>query len=134
MFGIFTTIIGIASYVVFIYLGFGIVVANTISHFFAIVFAYITNKIWVFETPSFSVRIVIAEFTKFLSSRIAIYIIDTLLLMALVYVLFYGPLISRIFTSIIVVILNYIASKKIVFGKNRTGNMPIASLGKKDGY
>ena len=114
-FGIGTTIVGFASYSLFIFLGLGVTWANTISHFLAILFSFTANKLWVFKALNFSVKNVAKEFLKFLSSRFVTYVIDMALLIILVDVLLYNPIISRLYTYPIVIILNYLASKKIVF-------------------
>ena len=117
IFGILTTAVGFGAYAIFLHMGLSILVANTISTFIAILFAYATNKIWVFETVAFSVIEVIREFAKFASTRLGSYAVDTLLLILLVEILSYDPMISKAFTSVIVVILNYITSKMLVFNK-----------------
>ena len=117
LFGILTTFVGIFAYWLSISVGTGIVLANTISHIIAVSFAYITNKIWVFKSPDFSSNVVFKEYFMFGSSRIISYVLDTILLVFLVYMLYFDPLISRVFTSVLVIIINYFISKKIVFKK-----------------
>ena len=114
-FGVLTTVISFGLYAVLLYLNFGIVLANTISHVAAILFAYITNKIWVFKALDFSIKMIFKEFFKFLSSRVMTYVIETLLLVILVNLLLYNPILSKAFTSVVIIILNYLLSKKIVF-------------------
>lgn len=115
--GILTTIIGLVIYQIFLNLNFSIVLANTASTLVAILFAYIANKIWVFRSLQFNPKILFKEFFKFLSSRFITYVIDTILLVVLVNMLSYDPLISKISTSVVIIFLNYVASKKIVFKK-----------------
>jgi len=116
IFGVATTVFSFAVYALFLYVvGSGVALANTFSHFFGILFAYVTNKIWVFRALDYSLKNVAKEFPKFLFGRLATYAIETVLLVILVDILFYDPMISKMFTSVIVVILNYLASKKIVF-------------------
>jgi len=117
IFGVLTTAVGFGTYALFLYLGLGVGLSNTLSHFLAIIFAYVTNKIWVFRALDFSGKEVAKEFLKFASSRLVTYVIDTVLLILLVYTLHYDPLLSKVFTSVIVVILNYVASKLMVFRK-----------------
>jgi len=119
IFGVATTIVSFASYILFVrYLDFGIALANTLSHFLAILFAYVTNKIWVFQALDFSAKQITKEFFKFLSGRLATWAIDTLLLLLLVNVLGYDAILSRVFTTVIVVILNYMVSKLLVFKRH----------------
>jgi len=115
IFGVATTVVGFGSYALFLHIGFGVALANTFSHFLAIIFAFVTNKIWVFRALNYSAKNVAKEFFVFLSSRLAALVVETVLLVILVDVLLYDPIISKLVTSVIVVILNYITSKKIVF-------------------
>ena len=115
--GILTTLIGLIVYQIFLNLNFNIVFANTISTLVAILFAYFANKILVFKSLSFNLSALIKEFSKFLASRFITYIIDTVLLVILVSILLFNPLLSKIFTSTIIIFLNYLASKKVVFTK-----------------
>jgi len=115
--GMLTTVVGFVSYSLFLYIGLGVAVSNTISHFLAILFAYVANKIWVFRALDFAVKTVAKEFLKFLSGRFVTYVVDTMLLILLVEVLSYNPLISKLLTSLIVIMLNYLVSRTIVFRK-----------------
>jgi len=116
-FGVLTTIVGFGSYALFLHAGFGVALANTLSHLLAILFAYITNKIWVFQARDFTLRQMGKEFLKFLSSRLLALVIDTALLIVLVDFLHYDPILSKAATTVIVVVLNYFMSKMIVFRK-----------------
>jgi len=115
VFGILTTVVSLGSYALFLHLGIGLVLSNTLSTLLAILFAYVTNKIWVFRALNFGFSAIIIEFIKFLSSRFLTYIVDTIILVFLVELLLIDPMTSKIFTSIVVVILNYVLSKKAVF-------------------
>jgi len=115
IFGVATTIVGFGSYALFVHFGLGVALANTLSHVLGILFAFGTNKVWVFRALDFSAKRVAIEFIKFVSSRLAALVFETLLLVLLVDVLGYHPIVCKVFTSILVVVLNYVASKKIVF-------------------
>jgi len=115
IFGIATTIIGFGTYTLFVYLGLGVALANVLSHVLAILFAFGTNKVWVFRALDFSVKHVALELIKFVSSRLVALGVETVLLVVLVDVLDYDPILSKLGTSVLVVVLNYVASKKLVF-------------------
>ena len=115
IFGLATTIVGFGSYALFVHLGFGVALANVLSHVLGILFAFGTNKVWVFRALDFSAKRVAIEFIKFVSSRIAALVFETLLLVLLVDVWGYDPIVCKIGTSVLVVLLNYVASKKFVF-------------------
>ena len=98
--------------------------ANICSWVCAVLFAFITNKLWVFNSKSWTGAVVFPELTKFLSSRIATGVFEMIAVPALVAVglnqTIFGidGMVSKILVSVVVVILNYILSKLFVF-KNR---------------
>ena len=115
--GVLTTGVGFGSYAAALYAGFGIIAANTFSHVLAVIFAYITNKAFVFRSLDWSIKNILKEFGKFGSARIISYVLETALLVYLVDILGFHALITRMFTMTLVVIGNYIFSKFIVFKK-----------------
>ena len=118
IFGILTTIINIVTYAL-CYDMFNIsnVVSNIIAWILSVLFAFITNKIWVFESKSFDFKIFIKELWNFIVCRLATGALD----LGIMYVgvdLLKGPaLILKIASNIIVIILNYVMSKLFVFKK-----------------
>lgn len=115
IFGVLTTALGFGLYAAFIFLGLGVFWANTLSTAAAVIFAFFTNKLWVFRALNMSAGNMAKEFAKFCAGRLAVYVIDTALLVVLVDVLMFDPILSRAFTMVFVVVANYFASKLIVF-------------------
>ena len=113
--GVLTTLVSLGSFALLLHFGIGLVLSNTLSTFLAILFAYVTNKIWVFRALNYEVGVLFIEFIKFLSSRFLTYLADTILLVFLVDFLSFDPVAAKILTSVVVVILNYFLSKKAVF-------------------
>lgn len=116
IFGILTTIVNIVSFFLFNKL-FNYKLSNIIAFILAIVFAYITNKKYVFESKKEEKTEIIKEFIFFIGSRLFTFVLDMLLMVLFIEVLFIDVLISKIIVNIIVIILNYILSKKLVFKK-----------------
>lgn len=118
IFGVLTTIINIVTYAL-CYDVFNIsnVVSNIIAWVLSVLFAFITNKIWVFESKCFDFKIFIKELWNFIVCRLATGALD----LGIMYVgvdLLKGPaLILKIASNIIVIILNYVMSKLFVFKK-----------------
>lgn len=118
IFGVLTTIISIVSYYI---LGLILnlenniifILVNILSWLIAVTFAYITNKIYVFKSSGKH----FLEFIKFIISRILTLLIEVLGMYILVKVLYFDNMISKIFMQIIVIVLNYIFSKIMVFKK-----------------
>ena len=94
-------------------------VSNILAWAVAVVFAYLTNKPFVFQSKDWSMRTVIPEFAKFLGCRIGSGIIETGLIWFTVDFMMFNGNIMKVLISVLVVILNYISSKWIVFMKKQ---------------
>jgi putative flippase GtrA len=93
------------------------VVATTISWFVSVLFAYLTNKIFVFKSSSFELNVIYYEILRFMSFRITSYILDVLIMIVLIELFILEENRSKIVSNGFVVIMNYFASKYIVFNK-----------------
>ena len=91
--------------------------SNAIAWVAAVAFAYVTNKPFVFKSHDWSVKTVIPELTKFVSCRVGSGLLETAIIFALVDWLGLNGNVIKLATSVLVVILNYIASKLRVFRK-----------------
>ena len=92
-------------------------VSNAIAWAVAVAFAYLTNKPFVFKSRDWSWEVVFPELTKFVSSRVFSGALETGILALTVDFLLWNGLVMKIVTSILVVVLNYVFSKLIVFRK-----------------
>ncbi len=132
IFGVLTTLVSWGSYALFeIILGTVIAnsivlssVANVLSWIFAVLFAYITNKLWVFESKSFKAEVLFKEIATFVGSRLATGVLEwvgvpLLMIIGLNQSIFgIEGMLAKVIVSVVVVILNYILSKLFVF-KNK---------------
>lgn len=113
VFGAFTFFVNLISYFFFAnMLGINYLVSNAIAWFLSVLFAYITNRIWVFESKSPNI---LKEMSLFFGGRIFSGVVDMLLMYTFIDLLVFDSSISKIIVQIIVIILNYIFSKLIVF-------------------
>jgi putative flippase GtrA len=132
VFGAGTTLINLIAYWLFnnlwgehLYL-----VSNVAAWVFSVAFAYITNKIWVFESHSWARGLVVKEALEFTGARLLSFIIEEIGLYLLIdigtmgiqtYRIFFielkGESLAKLLVSIIVIILNYLFSKFIIFKK-----------------
>ena len=113
VFGAFTFFVNIAVYFLFEdVLGVNYLISNIVAWFFSVLFAYITNRIWVFESKSPDI---LKEMALFFGGRIFSGVVDTALMYLFIDVMMIGDAISKIVVQIIVIVLNYIFSKLIVF-------------------
>lgn len=114
--GFFTTIINILIYSFLVMLNTNYMVSNLVAFCASILFAYITNKKWVFNHSN-EKEIDAEEFTRFIVSRVAILIMESVMLYVCITLLMFNQYGVKIITNIIVVVANYILSEFIVFKK-----------------
>lgn len=118
VFGVLTTIVNYLVYLpVYNLLGLSAAVSNVIAWVVAVTFAYLTNKPFVFKSHDWSSKTVIPELTKFVSCRIASGAAETVILLITVDILHWNGNIWKLVTQVLVVVMNYFASKFLVFRK-----------------
>ena len=119
VFGVLTTVVNYLVYIpLYNVMGFSATVSNAIAWVVAVAFAYLTNKPFVFRSNDWSMKTVIPELTKFVGCRVGSGVVETAILFVSVDLLGWNGNIWKMVTSVLVVILNYIASKLIVFKKS----------------
>ena len=115
-FGGLTTLVNI---IVFFLLDTGLgcpyLIANAIAIVVSILFAYVTNKIWVFQSKTENFQETFYEFTKFIGFRLLSGLADMAAMWVLVDLLIIDSSISKLLTQFIVVVLNYVFSKFFIF-------------------
>lgn len=117
-FGVLTTVVNYAVYLpVYNLVGLSASVSNMIAWVAAVAFAFLTNKPFVFKSHDWSKETVIPELTKFVSCRIASGAMETVILLVAVDILGWNGNIWKLLTQVMVVVLNYVFSKLIVFRK-----------------
>ena len=113
IFGILTTLVNIVVYTICDdVLQIQYLISNAIAWILSVLFAYFTNRKYVFESHNSSI---INELVKFIGARVSTGIMDMLLMWLFVDVLSVQSMISKIIVNVGVVILNYIFSKLFVF-------------------
>ena len=118
IFGVLTTIVSLVTYYLLTATILNpenpieIQIANIISWITCVTFAYITNKKYVFNSKD---KNILKEMTKFYSSRLTTLFIDMLLMYIFVTKLQYNDKIIKLIVQAIIIILNYILSKLLVF-------------------
>jgi len=124
-----TTLVSWGSYSIFVsILGdkeWNVAVANVLSWICAVVFAYVTNKLWVFNSKSWNVKVILPELIKFLSARVVTGIFEIVSVPLLVElgldqtILGIDGMVAKVLVSVVVVLLNYVFSKLFIFKKNK---------------
>ena len=131
--GFCTTIVNWVSYAVSVRLisgdyeifgmPFDVFTANIIAWILGVLFAYVTNKIYVFESYSWKLSFVAKEFGLFVSARAITGLFEIIAVPFLVTIglnqtiMNIEGMVSKVLVSVIVVILNYVFSKLIIFRK-----------------
>lgn len=90
-------------------------VSNGIAWVVAVAFAFLTNKPFVFKSHDWSAKTVWPELVKFVGCRVGSGLLETGILFLCVDLLAWNGNIWKLVTSVLVVILNYIGSKLLVF-------------------
>lgn len=120
--GILTTIVSLASYYLLTFTilnpnnAFELQLANIISWILSVLFAYITNRKYVFSSTNKNIK---KELSKFISSRFTTLLIDMGLMALLVTILNFNDKLVKLIVQIIVIVLNYIFSKLFVFKEQK---------------
>ena len=118
IFGVLTTAV---NYVVYLpcynWLGLSAAVSNVIAWVAAVAFAYLTNKPFVFGSHDWSAETVLPELVKFVGCRVGSGVLETVIILVTVDWLAFDGNVMKLITSVLVVILNYIGSKLLVFRK-----------------
>ena len=90
-------------------------VSNASAWVFAVDFAYLTNKPFVFKSHDWSAKPVVPELTKFVMTRLGSGILETIIIFLTVDMLQWNGNLMKLATSVLVVIANYVGSKLLVF-------------------
>lgn len=130
IFGVLTTLVNFFSFWLFTKI-FGedlYLVNNAIAWVVGVVFAYVTNKLFVFESKSWDLKLITKEITGFLGARIFSFLVEEGGMFLFISVLdlgeksldllgftITGQFMVKILLAVIVVVLNYVFSKFIIF-------------------
>lgn len=118
VFGVLTTVVNFAVYFPLIYiLNFPATISNVIAWCFAVVFAYFTNKVFVFSSKNWSLKKVLPEFSAFVSCRVISVVLESAILFISIDLLNGDGIIWKAIASVFVIIINYFASKLMIFKK-----------------
>lgn len=137
-FGVLTSLISWGSYTLFVYflkkhvdtifildfeLSITVLLANSLSWLLATIFAFITNKIYVFKSNIWKPSTVFTELAKFMSTRLVMGIIEVVSVPVLVGLginqSWFGidGILAKLLVSIVGVLVNYLISKFMIFNK-----------------
>ncbi len=119
VFGGCTTVVNFISYYIpSNILGIDEIISNIIAWVISVLFAYFTNKIFVFDSKTESLKESLKEMISFILARLFTgALCDVGMFAFMIHVLAINDVISKVTTQVAVVILNYILSKLVIFRK-----------------
>ena len=120
-FGVLTTLINLATFwILSTFFNLETIAATVVAWIIAVVFAFITNKIWVFKSKTKTNQETTKEAVLFVIARLVTLGVEVILMWLMVDNFKQDKLIWKLLCNIITVILNYLFSKLIVFKERRT--------------
>lgn len=130
VFGGLTTLVSWGSYALLELSGMSVTAANALSWVFSVAFAFVTNKLFVFESKSWAPKTTLREAGEFISARLLTGLLTMVGVPLLVrwgidFPIKLGDkvlegMVAKVIMSVLEVLLNYVASKLVIFKKKET--------------
>ena len=120
IFGVLTTLVNYVVYYSAVnLLHVNYLVSNTVAWLIAVLFAFVTNKRYVFNSRSMKIKVLIREFVFFLFTRVLSGAFETLFLYVFVDLYLFPNGSTKIFAGLFVIVANYFVSKFMIFRKGK---------------
>ena len=117
-FGVLTTLVNIGTFgLLWHTFHWNYQVANFLAYWISVLFAYVTNKLWVFNSHTTTWKAFWKEMLSFFLFRAASWVMDQGIMTIGVSVLMGNALIVKVIDNVVVIVLNYVFSKFIIFRK-----------------
>ena len=117
-FGVCTTLVNIAVYTACARgVGLATIISTVIAWIAAVLFAYVTNRRWVFESNKQGMAIA-GEIISFFGCRLLTGFLDVLIMFVFVDLAGWNDIVIKAGSNILVIVINYVASKLIIFRKD----------------
>jgi putative flippase GtrA len=114
-FGGLTTLVNIGVFGLTTWLGFSWQWANFWAWLLSVLFAFVTNKLWVFNSHTVGIKALGWEFFKFMGARIFSLGIDYACMFLFIQVFGWGNMVAKLVTQFVIVVANYVLSKFLIF-------------------
>ncbi len=118
VFGVLTTVVSFVSQMLFSAAGFPVIVNTIGSWVCAVLFAYVVNKLFVFESKTDSAKAFWRELGLFIGARVASLGMELVFMFVTVELLHFSEAVCKLIAQIFILIANYVLSKLIIFKKN----------------
>lgn len=117
--GAMTTAVSLITQYIPLLMGFPTEVNTTVSWICAVTFAFFTNKVWVFKNESRTKADWIKQSAAFYGGRLTTYFLELAFMSFTVRVLHQNEYVMKLIAQVFILIINYLFSKLVVFGKKR---------------
>lgn len=94
-------------------------ISNVLSWIVTVMFAFLTNRIWVFSSKTKNWKEFVRQMYSFYMGRVVTLILEELILLIFVTWLNLNSIVVKLIAQVIVIILNYIISKFIIFAPEK---------------
>lgn len=119
-FGALTTFVNIISYTIIAKLmHIDYLVSNVIAWILSVLFAYVTNKKYVFESKTTTKKELLKEMSSFFVARILSLLLDMVVMYIGISLLHINDIVIKVLSNVLVIIANYFMSKLFIFNKEK---------------
>ena len=119
-FGVCTTVVNVVTYWAAAHIfHLNVMVSTVLAWILAVLFAYVTNRKWVFHSEASGRNDILKEIISFFSCRLATGFVDWFCMFLFVDVLAWNDVFVKTAANVLVIILNYVASKLLIFKKRK---------------
>ena len=116
IFGVLTTAVNILVYALFVHIfHIDYKVATTVAWIISVIFAFFTNKLYVFNSKDLSINRILKELVNFGFFRVLSLLVDLLIMFLLIDLFMINDIVAKITANIVVIVLNYVTSKYLTF-------------------
>lgn len=116
VFGVLTTLVNIVSYWFMAHpLSMGTMISTVLAWVLSVLFAYFTNRKWVFRSKATGTEAIVKEIVSFFACRIATGVVDWACMFVFVELLRFDDVVIKVLANIVVIVLNYVGSRLFVF-------------------
>ena len=118
-FGALTTLVSIGTQYIAYAVGLGTAASTTVSWICAVLFAFFTNKVFVFGSKSFEKKLFLRELVSFIGARLFSFLLELGFMLVTVDVLNWNKFVMKLTAQVFVLVLNYIFSRFLIFKKKK---------------
>ncbi|MDR0986338.1 MAG: GtrA family protein [Ruminococcus sp.] len=118
-YGALTTLVSFVMQFIPAYLGAPVWASTLISWVSAVTFAFFVNKFFVFDSNERTAKVILREGSQFFAARLVSFFIELGYLVLMVDVFGFGLVLNKIIIQVVILILNFLFSKFIIFKKSR---------------